>query len=174
MDMDMEMDMGSEPSAIRDAAAAQSLRPALRPAQGHGPTLGPTLLEQQRASAASCASTTLKLTPPPAAVEAPIPYRPLPIAAPPSPPPPRAREAPTDPAADSGLAQGGLDTTQWRPRSVTPGETGTDAASKGLADYDQVTHCPVLTRARRVLQPRGTCVHRHISEAHGRPSTLWC
>ena len=116
--------MGSEPSAIRNAAAAQSLRPALRPAQGHGPTLGPTLLEQQRASAASCA-TARNPTPLPAAAEAPIPYRPSPIAAPPSPQPPRAREAPSDPAAVGGLAQAGLETT--------------GAASKGLADYDQVT-----------------------------------
>ena len=131
--------MGAEPSPIRIAAAAQALRPALRPAQAHGPTLGPTLFERQRASvdlqctsfaaaaaaiAVASRAATPKPMPPPAASETPIPHRPSPIAAPPS-PPPRARASPRSPAPDGGFAQD-LDTTS-------------DAADEWLADYDQVT-----------------------------------
>lgn len=152
--------MGAERSPIRNAAAAQSLRPAqalrpaLRPAQAHGPILGSTLLEQQRtsvdlqrtsfAAAAAAIAVTSRTatpmpTPPPAAAEAPIPHRPSPIAAPPS-PPPRERAAPRNPAPDGGFAQD-LDTT--------------DAADEWLAGYDQVTagvdmHAPCAAAVPRV------------------------
>ena len=212
--------MGGERSPIRHAAAAQSLRPAqalrpiLRSAQSHGLSLGPTLIEQQRASvdlqqcetavwrdsrgetaeptlleqqhtsvdlerpkalsigsfataaaaiavasrtatpnlerpkalsigsfataAAAIAVTsrtaTPKPTPPPAASEAPIPYlipyRPSPVAAPPS-PPPRARAAPCDPAPDGRFTQG---------------SDMTHAADEWLADYDQVTTSAPFSR----------------------------